>query len=133
MKSLRLGRSYNNNPEINLIIRYLMNLAFIHQDEIPHFLTIIEGEIEKITEEKEKYKIKKLFNYYKNTWVNGRFQIEDWNQVLDISFRTNNWSESFHSCFSRKFNCSHPSINKLVSILEQTMTMNKKLQGGLSF
>ena len=40
-------------------------------------------------------------------------------QCMDLSFRTNNWSESFNSVFSRRFARCHPNMYVTVDALKK--------------
>lgn len=123
VKYLELGEYYNSNKDLNLIIKYYMNLCFIEISEMEEYLGIIEIEIEKIRDGTIKERMNEFKDYFRTTWMSEHYTPIDWNQLSDIAHRSNNWAESFHSCFGKKFNSSHPNINKLMVILEAT---NKK-------
>lgn len=123
VKDLKLGSSYNNDIDINMIVKYLMNLPFIEPKEMKEYFKVIEEEVKKVKDDKERGKLEELLKYFNRTWMDGTFKLKDWNQLKDLSRRTNNWSESFHSAFSRKFNSSHPNIFKLISVLNDTITL----------
>ena len=44
---------------------------------------------------------------------------EEWNQSLDVSIRSNNWSEAFHSSFARRFVRGHPNIRVVIEALRR--------------
>ena len=62
-------------------------------------------------------------NYFTSTWINEYYNVSDWSQYSDVSFRTNNWSEVFHSAFGKRFRRAHPNL--IVSIRNMIDAVNQ--------
>ena len=64
------------------------------------------------------WKQDELFDYFRRTWI-GKFPPQEWNQTIDVSIRSNNWSEAFHSSFARRFARGHPNISVAIEALKR--------------
>lgn len=77
---------------------------------MPTFHELIEEEINRISDLEIKDGLLKFNDYFIRVWMNNKYLISDWNQTEDLRFRSNNWAESFHSSFGKRFYRSHPNI-----------------------
>lgn len=75
-----------------------------------------------------------LFEYYKNTWVLGRFPPQLWNYYYNFSISTTNHIEGWHRKFNEKVKRKHPNIYLLLEHLKNeerlTKTRTKLIENG---
>ena len=115
-----LDKFYSKNVIINSIIRKYMALPYIEIGDLNEYLNIIIECINEITDEDLKNKLLNFNNYFEDVWVNGtKFKPAQWNQCSDIFHSCNNWSESFHSSFSKRVYKKHPNIYHLLYLLSE--------------
>lgn len=119
VKSLRLGNEYKSNVEINEIVRLYFSLSFVPIDQIEDYQIEIRKRIEKISDLFLKEKMLSFDSYFSRTWMDKIYKKSDWNQLVDIQLRSNNWSESFNSLFSKRFCKPHPNIYQLVFVIDE--------------
>ena len=118
VKKVGLQREYTRSPFVNMTVRRLFSLSFIQPTEVGMAVVLIEQEISNFECESVKMKLNALMCYFKKTGLR-KYPPDDWNQCVDVSFRTNNWSESFNSAFSRRFARCHPNIYVMVDALKK--------------
>ena len=63
-------------------------------------------------------KLDELFDYFRRTLI-GKYPPDEWNQSLEVSTRSNNWTEAFHSSFARRFVRGHPNIRVVIEALKR--------------
>ena len=125
MKDKGLGPEYSSNPTINEIIRCYTSLAFVPIENVSEYHDSIKYKINSITNLQLNSLLINFDIYFTETWLDGMFSIADWNQLLDIEHRTNNWCESFHSAFARRFKASHPNVIKFLNKLNDTLVYHE--------
>lgn len=116
--AVRLGfcnPSYNkiNLPENHFLIRKLMSLALLPQEEI-------ESEYQRIKSEGLMFfentrfedKLRDFFNYFENEWLIGVFKISEW-CVFGQRHRTNNMLESYHNQLKNDMGLRPTGVNFL--------------------
>ena len=118
VKKVGLQKEYTTSSFVNTVVRRLFVLSFIPPIEVPQAVNLIEREITAFGCESIVMKLNALMCYFKKTWI-SKYPPNDWNQCVDISFRSNNWSESFNSAFSRRFARCHPNIHVMVDALKR--------------
>ena len=117
VKRVGLQREYASAPFVDVAVRRLFALAFVPEAEVAAAVDMIDDEISECGNETVAAKMNELMNYFKKTWLRKYPPIE-WNQCADCSFRSNNFSESFHAAFSRRFARGHPNIRVAVEALK---------------
>ena len=122
-KERHLGNSYKYNMEVNAIIKAYMALAFVPIEEMSVYHDVIVNRINAINDSQLNSFLLDFDSYFCDTWYNGKFSLNDWNQLGDVVHRSNNWAENFHSCFSKKFSHAHPNLWKFLNKLEDTRKM----------
>ena len=126
VKEIKIENFYSKNIAVNQIIRQYMALAFIDPNEVLEYHKIIKESIELIEDDDIRMKLLQFNSYYEATWLHGtKYKILEWNQSKDIKRSTNNWCESFHSSFSKRYHRSHPNIYHLLFLLVQNDTIIK--------
>ncbi|ELP90252.1 hypothetical protein EIN_339130 [Entamoeba invadens IP1] len=119
VSKLGLSKIYTIETKVNTFIRSLFALPFLRPQEIVETVQELFETIDTIdTSEVNKDKLKLLMTYFNKVWI-VRYPPPEWNQSLDLLMKTNNWSESFHSSFSRKFYRTHPNAFVLVEKLKE--------------
>lgn len=117
VKRVGLQREYASVPFVNVTVRRLFALAFVPEAEVAAAIDMIDDEISECGNETVAAKMNELMNYFKKTWLQ-KYPPVEWNQCADCSFRSNNFSESFHAAFSRRFARGHPIIRVAVEALK---------------
>ena len=117
VKRVGLQREYASVPFVNVTVRRLFALAFVPEAEVAAAVDMIDDEISECGNGHVAGKLNELMIYFKKTWLRKYPPIE-WNQCADCSFRSNNFSESFHAAFSRRFARGHPNIRVAVEALK---------------
>ena len=110
IRKLGLQKYYSRSQEFNSIFRQYISLCFVPIEEVRDFQGIIKEQIDKIEDNEIKTVLEAFYNYFCDCWIDGKYSISDWNQLSDITIRSNNWTESYHAFFGRRFNKSHPNI-----------------------
>ena len=118
VENVGLQREYTRSPFVNMTVRRLFALSFIRPVEVSQAVDSIEREISNSESGGVRMKLDTLMCYFKKTWLR-KYSPDEWNRCIDVSFRTNNWSESFHSAFSRRFARCHPNIYVMVDALKK--------------
>ena len=86
--------------------------------EVEQTFELIRDDVADFIPESVRMKLHELFNYFRRTWI-VKYPPDEWNQSLDVSIRSNNWSEAFHSSFARRFVRGHPNIRVVVEALRR--------------
>ena len=118
IKKIGLQASYANLPLVNKTVRRLFALPFIMPWEVEQTFGLIVDDVADFTPENVRVKLYELFDYFRRTWI-GKYPPDEWNQSLDVSMRSNNWSEAFHSSFARRFVRGHPNIRVVIEALKR--------------
>ena len=118
---LHLKNEYSHNYEFNAIIREYFALPFVPKENVSDYHQSILNEARQKLDGRLVDLFREFDAYFQSTWMNGVFMIEDWNQLGDLEHRSNNWSESFHAAFARKFSKSHPNIIQFLDTLKGTL------------
>lgn len=84
-----MSSAYLNDIRIRSVIRQMMALALVPQQEVPSLFASLGEELSDL----EREQLAELFDYFNNHWMR---QIPMWN-VFDIPERTNNFSEDKRS------------------------------------
>ena len=117
VKKVGLQREYASVPFVNTTVRRLFALSFVKPAEVPDAVGAIEAEMSAFGGDGVGTKLNELMTYFRRTWLH-KYPPDEWNQCADIAFRSNNWSESFHAAFSRRFARGHPNIRVMVEALK---------------
>ena len=120
-KDKQIYTLYNNSLEINKIIRSYMSLCYVPESQIKTYLDVIVKMIEEIKDDDIKEKMRQYHGYFTYTWVDNLFKPNTWIQLNDIRTRTNNWSESFHASYGRRFKRSHPNLYIAINEMKDCM------------
>ena len=118
VKKIGLQSAYANVPTVNKAVRRLFALPFLAPWEVEEAFVLIERDVAGFAEESVERKMEALFDYFRRTWL-VKYGAEEWNQSLDVTFRSNNWAEAFHSSFARRFARCHPNIRVAIEALRR--------------
>ena len=114
VQDLGLVTDYNDNKAVKKTIRMLMSLAFLPRPLVRPNFFIIEGSNTVLNSDK----LQTLCNYFKETWLNGPFDIWLWN-VNQETLRTNNLVEGWHNRLNRSVGKHHPNLFELITNLKK--------------
>jgi len=82
-----------------------------------------------------RHRMRPLFQYYEDTWLNGNFPRELWN-MYQVPRRTNNNLEGWHKKFSNLVKDSVPHLDTFLDMMQQeeqsTATSVQQLRTGIS-
>ena len=118
IKKVGLQASYANLPLVNQTVRRMFALPFVLPWEVEETFMMIVNEAAGSCPKSVGEKLDELFVYFRRTWL-GKYPPEEWNQSFDVSIRSNNWSEAFHSSFARRFVRGHPNIRIVIEALRR--------------
>ena len=104
---------YSSKKDFYVLARYIMVLPLISANRIDNILKMLK---ETFKEEHEQM----LLDFFVKNYINGKYLIQYWN-IRDSVIRCNNWLESFHSMLNRFSSLSHPSIYRLIPLLNNVI------------
>lgn len=130
IQSIGLQSSYTDDASYKKFFRKVISLAFI-----PHiYVQVVWRGLEAAAPQDNK--VSAFSEYFKTTWLNGVYEIAEWNTYNEEGPRTNNHIEGWHNKVNRIIGKAHPNVFELVELfkMEQAsteVTLRQLAAGGL--
>jgi hypothetical protein len=118
VKRLGLQRAYNANGGDNELRRYVRRhaaLALIPVEQVVDVLHQIRQQ--RPVDDEEDEQLIAFDDYFSQQWMQA-MPPNTWNHFNNVGPRTNNHLEGYHRKLNNEFNRSHPSIYRLIGILQ---------------
>ena len=137
-----LKKEYQTNPEFNILVKSLLVLTFVPEDNVlERFQELVEKFEELVEEFPELERVGALYSYVELYYIRGTerprgrgrappiYPIALWNHFTDAANdvpRTTNAVEGYHNGLNSIFLSSHPTLWKLLTGLELDMALYLK-------
>ena len=136
VQQVGLSRDYISNEEVRLLVKSLVSLAFLPEEEIEEGFDILDGLRENNEHLRENEKLVELMSYFEDTYIGRpqrrgrrrapRYHPSLWNvrgRTTAGLPRTNNSLEGWHCALQTLFDGPHPSIWKFFEGLKKEIVL----------
>ncbi|XP_064466973.1 uncharacterized protein LOC135378057 [Ornithodoros turicata] len=98
----------------------MVSLAFLPPPMVPRAWAVLRQDGQEAGEPN----VDRLIDYFESTWMEGNFEVHQWNHNGNRGPRTNNHLEAWHRKINARVNKAHPNIYSFVDLIKKDEALN---------
>ncbi|XP_064482479.1 uncharacterized protein LOC135395168 [Ornithodoros turicata] len=120
VQRLSLQTTYHEVPAVKSLVRKMVSLAFLPPPMVPRAWAVLRQDGQEAGEPN----VDRLIDYFESTWMEGNFEVHQWNHNGNRGPRTNNHLEAWHRKINARVNKAHPNIYSFVDLIKKDEALN---------
>lgn len=118
VQALGLTKAYADDPSVTTLVRQTVSLAFVPPTSVRLAWRGVKAAAPSATQG-----VAEFISYFEDTWLNGSFDVLQWNHHQNTGARTNNLKEAWHRKINNTLGKAHPNIYTFIDVIKQDEDM----------